>query len=112
MITASRVHGHTITYTCLACKAARRFPAPPILDLDTPAADDTKLTMSTTSTPAASEAPAPLGKDKAGTMEVDAPATAVVEPKKKHRKSLARVPPLFERKGHAIFRGNELLVGS
>lgn len=49
-------------------------------------------------------------------MDVD-PAPALVTNRlgiirrpKKRRKAVARDPPFFERKGHVIFKGNEVFV--
>ncbi|ETW80454.1 RNase P [Heterobasidion irregulare TC 32-1] len=86
----SSTHGHLVNTTCLRCKTSRRIPAPPIQEPDIYEPPDGH-TMTMASSPAASS----------GRVQ-----------KKRRRGPRARAPPLFEREGHVVFRGNERLEAS
>ncbi|KZT10824.1 Rpr2-domain-containing protein, partial [Laetiporus sulphureus 93-53] len=119
-VKSSPSHGHLISYTCLSCTAARRIPAPPILDPDASPSTTGALPATTDAQPSASTSSAPTDD---APMEVDAthvPAEAIGTMRKpivrrrrrqKHKKKTVepRLPPLFQRKGHVVFRGNERL---
>ncbi|CCL98703.1 uncharacterized protein FIBRA_00707 [Fibroporia radiculosa] len=108
----SSTHGHSIAYTCVTCGTTRRIPAPPILDADKPPRGQS-------SAPDFPPAP-PQADDEA--MQADAlnpqldsgPESAYKSSSspRKHRKRRIspRVPPLFQRKGHVVFRGNVRLL--
>ncbi|KAI0358550.1 Rpr2-domain-containing protein [Trametes cingulata] len=109
-------HGQAVVYTCLTCRTSRRIPAPSVLDPTTSAQDDGGVGL--TERPAASSTsasvPEVLAAD-ASAMVVD-PVHATAQPsytssraRRPRKKRIARVPPLFERKGHVTFRGNERL---
>lgn len=104
---ALRSHGHAVSYTCNACGAVRRIPAPPVLDPDAP--------PDSASTAVAGPVAAPSAPGDATAMDVDAvagapPAGSRKPRKRRKRPPMARLPPLFERKvGHVVFRGNERL---
>ncbi|RDX42738.1 Rpr2-domain-containing protein [Lentinus brumalis] len=104
-------HGHAVVYTCTSCNATRRIPAPPVLDPEALSSSaDGAVVPSTSGT-----APMTAGADL-DVMHVD-PAPTVPQPtgekkpkSRKKRAPVARLPPLFERKGHVVFRGNEILA--
>ena len=73
----SNTHRHVITTNCLRCKSARRIPAPPVA------------------------ATHPEDTD----MEIDGSSSIPLKSKRR-RGPPPRPPPLFEREGHVIFRGN------
>ena len=77
----SNAHRHVITTKCLRCKSARRIPAPPVADSDAARQEDTA-------------------------MEVDGSGSSIPLKSKRRRGPPPRPPPLFEREGHVIFRGN------
>lgn len=86
----SSTHGHLVTTTCLRCKTSRHIPAPPTQEPDIyEPPDHHTLAMD----------PAPA----ANSSRVQ---------KKKRRGPRARAPPLFQREGHVVFRGNERLEAS
>ena len=81
----SNSHRHVITTSCLRCKVPRRIPAPPVPDA---------------SPQGATHDP----EDTA--MEVDKVEDPIPLKSKRRRGPHPRPPPLFEREGHVIFRGN------
>ncbi|KAI0823617.1 Rpr2-domain-containing protein [Trametes gibbosa] len=109
-------NGQSVVHTCLTCQTLRRIPAPPVFDRD---ASQTQYTAPTkevdraasTSTTALSM---PSVEDGIQTMVIDHKPTLLElfsspKGKRKRKRKVARAPPLFERKGHIIFRGNERL---
>ncbi|KAI0775818.1 RNAse P Rpr2/Rpp21/SNM1 subunit domain-containing protein [Trametes elegans] len=102
-----RSHGGEVVYTCHACDTFKRIPAPPVFDPDAPVRDEDP-TSNPTSTQADTQA-----------MDVDLGAYSNVFPaasssstqkrRQSRRRDVPRIPPLFERKGHVVFRGNERL---
>ena len=73
----SNTHRHVITTNCLRCKSARRIPAPPV---------------------------AATRHEDTG---IEADGSSSISLKSKRRRGPPpRPPPLFEREGHVIFRGN------
>ncbi|KAL1945784.1 hypothetical protein VTO73DRAFT_1786 [Trametes versicolor] len=109
-------HRHAVVYTCLTCNASRRIPAPPVLGIDGTLPADNVAVVNTTSAPSPSTpATALQAGGETSTMDADAQSTESPIPlrKKKHKrqrsKATARAPPLFERAGHVVFRGNERL---
>lgn len=115
-IIATFSHRHAVVYTCLSCNTSRRIPAPPVLGLDGTLPGDNVATVDTTPAPLPSTSASALQADaQTSTMDVDAQSTESLIPlrKKKHKrqrsKVTSRVPPLFERAGHIVFRGNERL---
>lgn len=112
---ASGSHRHAVTYTCLACNTSRRIPAPPIVDVNsaTPQSADSEAQAAQPS--ASMTTPGILAGALADIMDVDPPAGAS-EPlqqrgkgRNRWRRAVPRVPPLFERPGHVVFRGSEQL---
>ncbi|KAI9067275.1 Rpr2-domain-containing protein [Trametes sanguinea] len=95
-------HGEAVYYTCLTCDTTRRIPAPPYVD-----SDDAHSTAATTSA-------VTLDGQQSSVMDNQSSET-VTTPRQKsqapnsRKKANARAPPLFERKGHVVFRGNEKL---
>jgi len=81
----SGTHRHVITTSCLRCKLPRRIPAPPVPD--------------------ASPQGAPHESEDTA-MEVDKVEDPIPLKSKRRRRPHPRPPPLFEREGHVIFRGN------
>jgi ribonuclease P protein subunit RPR2 len=81
----SGTHGHVITTSCLRCKLPRRIPAPPV--------------------PIASPQCAPHDSEDTA-MKVDKVEDPIPPKSKRRRRPRPRPPPLFEREGHVIFRGN------
>src|SRR6266404_2842412 len=81
IISGSNTHRHVITTTCLRCKSARRIPAPPAVD------------------------PGAVPQEESA-MEVDKSGSSIPLKSKRRRGPPPRPPPLFEREGHVIFRGN------
>jgi hypothetical protein len=104
---ASGLHGHVLSYTCLACQTIRRIPAP---------AEPRKALEPTTSNASSGRHHGSEG------MEDILTDTAIVgtsagedafQPSQKKRKApVTRLPPFFARKdaGHIVFRGNERLA--
>ncbi|KAF8483002.1 Rpr2-domain-containing protein [Russula ochroleuca] len=80
-VNSSNTHRHVITTNCLRCKSARRIPAPPVADSDAARRDETA-------------------------MEADGSGSSIPLKSKRRRGPPPRPPPLFEREGHVIFRGN------
>ncbi|KAI0779479.1 Rpr2-domain-containing protein [Fomes fomentarius] len=113
-----RVHEKVITYTCHTCGTVRRIPAAPVLDLDaqlpeeTTPSNDTGTANSSSLTAAGPSAVA--GGNETSVMDVYSTiprsSAAQAHRVRKPRQLVPRMPPLFERKGHVIFRGNELLT--
>ena len=81
LILGSNAHRHVITTTCLRCKSARRIPAPPVVDPGTVPGEDTVI-------------------------EGDISGPSIPLKSRRRRGPPPRPPPLFEREGHVIFRGN------
>ncbi|KAI9459101.1 Rpr2-domain-containing protein [Russula earlei] len=77
----SGAHRHVITTNCLRCGTARRIPAPPVQNPSDPSPEEDAV------------------------MEVDAGGSFPPRSKRRHGPP-PRPPPLFEREGHVIFRGN------
>lgn len=77
----SNTHRHVIITNCLRCNLARRIPAPPVLDSSSTSRED-------------------------AAMEIDRSEGPVPPRSKRRRGPSLRLPPLFEREGHVIFRGN------
>lgn len=116
IIIATFSHRHAVVYTCLSCNASRRIPAPPVLGPDGTLSEDNVATVDAIFAPLPSSSASALqGGAETSTMDVDAQSTESPSPlrKKKHKrqrsKATARVPPLVERAGHVVFRGNERL---
>ncbi|KAH9998509.1 RNAse P Rpr2/Rpp21/SNM1 subunit domain-containing protein [Russula compacta] len=80
-VNSSNTHRHVITTNCLRCNLARRIPAPPVLDSSSTSRED-------------------------AAMEVDRSEGSFPPRPKRRRGPSPRLPPLFEREGHVIFRGN------
>ncbi|KAI0744090.1 RNAse P Rpr2/Rpp21/SNM1 subunit domain-containing protein [Daedaleopsis nitida] len=95
-------HGHVVVYTCLTCNTSRRIPAPPLLDADPP--DSAALPGITP--PTSTTGPSQRGDPSAMDADSTGPQTSAG---KKNRGPRPRLPPLFERKGHVVFRGDEIL---
>lgn len=83
----SDTHRHVITTSCLRCKFPRRIPAPPVPD----------------ARPQGHGAP---HNSEDTVMEVDKVEDPIPLKSKRRRRPHPRPPPLFEREGHVIFRGN------
>ncbi|KAH9858451.1 RNAse P Rpr2/Rpp21/SNM1 subunit domain-containing protein [Lenzites betulinus] len=97
----SRSYGQSVVYKCLTCNTSRRIPAPPVLDVDALPFPDTA---------ASKDAAPPPPSDTGGEQPMDIdPNPKQTKGKQKPKRAVARVPPLFERKGHVVFRGNERL---
>ncbi|KAI1795595.1 Rpr2-domain-containing protein [Ganoderma leucocontextum] len=118
-IKTSGSHRQVVTYTCLACKACRRIPAPPVLDVNAAAPESAgPSTAQAAESSASTSTPGILAGALADIMDVDPPTGAAESAEKKgkgrnrRRRAVPRVPPLFERPGHAVFRGVELLPES
>ncbi|KAL6298363.1 Rpr2-domain-containing protein [Sparassis latifolia] len=90
----SSSHGHTVVYTCTACNTTRRIPAPPVLEADGPADDATGMDTDSHN----EQSTTPLGKDDVPKIKTKA-----------KKRPVGRLPPLFQRRGHVVFRGNERL---
>ncbi|OSX66023.1 hypothetical protein POSPLADRAFT_1133002 [Postia placenta MAD-698-R-SB12] len=114
-IRTSPVHGHVVCYICKSCSTSRRIPAPPVLDPDA----QLDIQPSTPTLPAPI-VPGPEEEQSTGdAMQVDTPAPTVPaaglkgvirKPRTKEKKRpKPRLLPLFQRKGHVVFRGNERL---
>ena len=106
---ASKVHGYTVTYNCLSCNTTRRIPAPQVLQPDETltSADSATLLGQFMANTASAEGPNAMDID-ATPSQAEGTASQNSKPKRRH-KAIARMPPLFERKGHTVFRGNEVL---
>ncbi|EJF57641.1 Rpr2-domain-containing protein [Dichomitus squalens LYAD-421 SS1] len=106
-------HGQVVTYTCLSCSTSRRIPAPPVLDLDASTAEPFAPSTPVDRAPSSS-APGPLAEALSDIMDVYAPSQEASvrkrgRPRNHRRRPVPRIPPLFERPGHVVFRGNEVL---
>ncbi|TFK85544.1 Rpr2-domain-containing protein [Polyporus arcularius HHB13444] len=108
-------HGHAVVYTCTSCNATRRIPAPPVLDPEALPQESSSSAVGAVVPSTSVTAPTTAGADS-DAMNVDQ-ATTVPQPTRekkpksqKKRTPVARLPPLFERKGHLVFRGNEILA--
>jgi ribonuclease P protein subunit RPR2 len=77
----SNAHRHVIITSCLRCKVPRRIPAPPVPNASPTAPEDI-------------------------VMEVDKVEGSAPRKSKRRRGPPPRPPPLFEREGHVIIRGN------
>ncbi|RPD57517.1 Rpr2-domain-containing protein [Lentinus tigrinus ALCF2SS1-7] len=106
-------HGHAVVYICMTCNATRRIPAPPVFD---PEAQPQKEASSADGAAVPSTSGSVSATASVDTMAVD-PAPTAPQPtmgektkSRKKRDPAARLPPLFERKGHVVFRGNEILA--
>ncbi|OBZ71023.1 Ribonuclease P protein subunit p21 [Grifola frondosa] len=105
-------HGHAVVYTCLACSTARRIIAPPVLDPDAPPE------ASTSAVPPPDAPPTKHDSGDAAAMNIDQPTSPshghiTKKPLRGRRPKKPHIPrplPLFQRKGHIIFRGNDILV--
>jgi len=118
-IKSSSAHGHVMTYSCLLCNHVRRIPAPPVLLEEGEAAEEGE--GDNTNIPAAqpeasTEAGHTSGGDKEDrVMDVDSNLSALgatVSHRIRRRPKRGPIPkplPLFQRKGHVVFRGNEKL---
>ncbi|KAI0029843.1 RNAse P Rpr2/Rpp21/SNM1 subunit domain-containing protein [Vararia minispora EC-137] len=89
-------HGQVMTTTCRHCGHTRRIPAPPIPGH-------------------AEENPSPnVGLSESAEVEMaEQPSSAPARKRahrKRTRKAAPRLPPLFEREGHVVFRGNEQII--
>jgi ribonuclease P protein subunit RPR2 len=111
-VPASSSHGHAVTYTCIACKTARRVPAPPTLVID---AGSSSATVTGAAESIAQDHLHP-GTDKDPFAQSTPHQRAQVfatnnrKKRKKKKEPTPRLPPLFARDvGHVIFRGNEKL---
>ncbi|KAH9935795.1 RNAse P Rpr2/Rpp21/SNM1 subunit domain-containing protein [Fomitopsis serialis] len=115
--TGSRVHGNLVTYTCTACSFVRRIPAPPDLDPDAPPDPATSIVAPAVRTEDIAET-----EDEAMVIDQSQPSTSSADPKQLQETKAARrpkrggrkgpqprLPPLFQRKGHVVFRGNSKL---
>jgi len=112
-IKSSSAHGHVMTYSCLLCNHVRRIPAPPVL-LEEGEGDDTNIPAAQPE--ASTEAGHTSGGDEEDTvMDVDSNVSALggtVSHRRRRRPKRGPIPkplPLFQRKGHVVFRGNEKL---
>ncbi|KAI0773904.1 RNAse P Rpr2/Rpp21/SNM1 subunit domain-containing protein [Fomes fomentarius] len=117
-IKTRRGHGQIVTYTCHTCGTVRRIPAAPVLIPDALPTEETALPVSndtyTVNPPSLAAGPcAVAGGNETSAMDVDPPApqisSAEVRRVRKPRQP-PHMPPLFERQGHVIFRGNEVLT--
>jgi len=99
-IVPSGPHRHLIATVCLYCSATRRIPAPP--------APTVPRAVLLASEPAG----AVDGRTAAEPMCTDADSSHATRARRRRRAGAphARLPPLFERDGHAVFRGNEQIV--
>ncbi|KAI0645803.1 RNAse P Rpr2/Rpp21/SNM1 subunit domain-containing protein [Trametes meyenii] len=106
-------HGQAVIYTCLTCNISRRIPAPPVETIMVPVSTD--HATSTDSLAAASASTSVPGvQTEVPTTELNIDAAGPSQPGRRRNsrrahKGIPRAPPLFERKGHIIFRGNERL---
>ncbi|KZV67191.1 Rpr2-domain-containing protein [Peniophora sp. CONT] len=80
-------HGHGLFTSCLSCKVIRRIPAPPTPSISSPSDPSLDTTE----------------------VAVDPPVTGR---RKRRRGPQPRLPPLFEREGHVVFRGSEQVMPS
>ncbi|KAM5534584.1 hypothetical protein V8D89_011788 [Ganoderma adspersum] len=116
-IKTSSSHRQVVTYTCLACRACRRIPAPPVLEVNPAAAESAgPSTARAAQSSASASTPGVLAGALTDIMDVDPPAAAVVpathkkgKGRNRRRRAVPCVPPLFERPGHVMFRGVEQL---
>ncbi|KAI0256061.1 hypothetical protein BJV78DRAFT_1168913 [Lactifluus subvellereus] len=83
-VNSSNNHRHLITTSCLRCKLSRHIPAPPVLKLASVPHEITAM-------------------DVDGSGDSAPPKSR----RRRRRRPPPRLPPLFEREGHIIFRGNE-----
>ncbi|KAI0305623.1 Rpr2-domain-containing protein [Multifurca ochricompacta] len=82
-IKSSDNHRHLVTVRCLRCNLPRRIPAPPVHKLDSAPHEDISME---------------IDQSRDGDLAL---------PKSRRRRGPPpRLPPLFEREGHVIFRGN------
>ena len=108
-------HGEAVAYTCTNCQTIRRVPAPPVFDLDALPPDvagtSTELAPNTASTSTGADAEAGTqSTNNIKSNRVQGTSMSTRHRKKRLRKNaVPRLPPLFERKGHVVFRGNEKL---
>ncbi|KAI0633229.1 RNAse P Rpr2/Rpp21/SNM1 subunit domain-containing protein [Trametes polyzona] len=108
-VNAMRSHGKAVVYTCLTCKAIRRIPAPPAQDPGTPLGSGVAA-ASTSAAPPSGEQPDQTDRKMHVDTEPEGSSVVPSSRRKYRRKVVPRPPPLFERKGHVVFRGNERLV--
>lgn len=119
---ASPAHGHVVSYICTSCKTKRNIPAPPVLDRDAfPESSSTSAPPPPPSHPTqAVIEDQSSAEDVMQIDEADPEGPAASLPGRKGKKMRRpkgpgkrhpqpRLPPLFQRKGHVIFRGNEKL---
>ncbi len=111
------VHGQVVTYTCHTCGTVKHIPATPVLDPDAPTEDPTLSNDTGTANPPSLTAAGPsavAGENETSAMDVDStiPQSSAAQARRvrKSCQPVPRMPPLFERKGHVIFRGNEVLT--
>ncbi|KAI0929928.1 hypothetical protein AcV5_006766 [Taiwanofungus camphoratus] len=122
-IKPSLSHGHSVSYICMACKTTRKIPAPPIVDPDAPpepsastsgTQDASQKTQSTDGQLSLVEETETIKTDPTDTTMPDhqrSEGKGRMQRQRGRRKKppVPRIPPLFQRKGHVIFRGNERL---
>ncbi|KAI8994007.1 RNAse P Rpr2/Rpp21/SNM1 subunit domain-containing protein [Trametes punicea] len=100
-------HGEAVYHTCLTCRTTRRIPAPPVLVSESPLPDSrpasvgTESVAATSTSAVATEARATMG------AAIDLESRNAIH--RSGKRTVPRFPPLFERKGHVVFRGNERL---
>ncbi|PCH36088.1 Rpr2-domain-containing protein [Wolfiporia cocos MD-104 SS10] len=132
-VESSRVHGNVVQTTCIHCHTARCIPALPELGPDAPPVDGPSTSSATDISPQDLPAPEiqiPSGEaqpsEDAMVADIATPqaiatgpsaqaqteseaSMARIQQQKQRRRTLARLPPLFQRKGHIVFKGNERL---
>ncbi|KAI0675402.1 RNAse P Rpr2/Rpp21/SNM1 subunit domain-containing protein [Trametes maxima] len=106
-------HGQAVIYTCLTCHTSRCIPAPPEEKIPVPVSTDHTTPKESSSTTSASTS-VPNAQTEVSTNEMNIATTGPSPPGRRRggrraRKGIPRIPPLFERKGHVVFRGNERL---
>ncbi|KAH9892669.1 Rpr2-domain-containing protein [Cubamyces lactineus] len=111
-------HGEAVVYTCTNCQTIRRIPAPPVLDVDASPPDiagaSTNLVPAAASISTGVHAEAGSTDSSTDNANPPHPQCTPTSARRRRGKSLLkntipRRPPLFERKGHVVFRGNEKL---
>ncbi|KZT71820.1 Rpr2-domain-containing protein [Daedalea quercina L-15889] len=108
-----RVHGNVVRHGCMACGFVRKIPAPPLLDPDAPP-DSSSASTNAPATPTQTQGEAAEPGDEPMVIDTAQPSVSdpgVKQETKKTRRAKRkgprpRLPPLFQRKGHVVFRGN------
>ncbi|GAA5934672.1 ribonuclease P protein subunit RPR2 [Sporobolomyces koalae] len=97
-IKPSRPHAHLVVYTCSACLAQRRFPAPPLL--------------AESAVPSVQSEPANLNAEFAP-LPVDGPTAATSRDRRTKREKRearqAQQPVFFQKEGHVVIKGGTVI---